>query len=167
MRCPRGYDPCKQIGCSCPLESRRIKNINAELEAAGVDLPALERETKRTLKLLREQLDLKAKLTGQAWPVVETGEGAGTESITSVPFSHDTGGIWESVEYFHQIGSNGKQNVGAVCKRVDAVTWVWTVYIFPGTGGSSKIVIEQGSGRSRDECLDSAHSVWKTECEKR
>jgi hypothetical protein len=32
------------------------------LEAAGVDLPALERETERTLKLLREKLDLQARL---------------------------------------------------------------------------------------------------------
>lgn len=105
--------------------------------------------------------------SGEAWPIIESGEGAGTESITSVPFGHSTGGIWEAVEYFHYIGSNGRENVGAVCKRLDAVTWFWTVYIFPGTGGASKIVIGQGEGRDRDVCLDHAHSCWKTECERR
>lgn len=105
--------------------------------------------------------------SGQAKEVVETGCGQGSESITSVPFEHKAGGIWEAVEYFHQIGSNGKQNVGAVCKRVDALTWVWTAYIFPGNGGANRIVLEQGSSRNRDECLDAAHWCWKKECEKR
>lgn len=62
MRCLRGNDPCRQIGCSCPIESQPMDKVDAELIAAGIDPKRLAHETSVLVRVIKEKYALQAKL---------------------------------------------------------------------------------------------------------
>lgn len=100
MICKRGNKDCQMIGCDC-YRTAPIEEIDAELEAAGINLSDLEKRTKTVVRLSMELCNrdaeierLKAKLEESERALDEATEGMSiTQDAVFMPIRIQRNGV--------------------------------------------------------------------------